>query len=49
MKTTSKENMILINTGRAWLERLNGVMNLNLNDGEPEFLIADNECLITTG
>ena len=41
--------MILINTGRAWLERLNGVMNLNLNDGEPELLIADNERLIATG
>ena len=31
------------------LETLNEVMNLNLNDGAPELLIADNKRLIATG
>jgi len=43
MKTTSEEDMVLINTGRAGLR---GLMNLNLNDGEPELLIAQNARLI---
>ena len=38
MKTTSEEDMVLINTGRAGLR---GLMNLHLNDGEPELLMAD--------
>ena len=46
MQTTSAEEMILLNTGRA---RLRGVMNLHLNDGEPVLLIADNQRLIATG
>jgi len=48
MKTTSEEDMVLINTGRAFM-RLRGLMNLNLNDGEPELLIADNERLVAKG
>ena len=46
MKTTSEEDMVLINTGRAGLR---GLMNLNLNDGEPELLIAENARLIAEG
>jgi hypothetical protein len=46
MKTTSAEDMVLINTGRAGLS---GLMNLNLNDGEPELLTAANERLIAKG
>ena len=46
MKTTSEEDMVLINTGRAGLR---GLMNLNLNDGEPELLMADNARLIAKG
>ena len=43
MKTTSKEDMVLINTGRAGLK---GLMNLHLNNGQPEVLIAVNARLI---
>ena len=46
MKTTSEEDMVLINTGRAGLR---GLMNLNLNDGEPELLMADDARLIAKG
>ncbi len=46
MKTTSEEDMVLINTGRAGLR---GLMNLNLNDGEPELLMAGNARLIAKG
>jgi hypothetical protein len=46
MKTTSKEDMVLINTGRAGLR---GLMNLHLNDGEPELLLAANARLIAKG
>jgi len=46
MKTTSEEDMALINTGRAGLK---GLMNLHLNDGAPELLIADNERLVAKG
>ena len=45
MKTTSKEYMVLVNTGRGFMG-LRGLMNLNLNDGEPELLIADKQRLI---
>ncbi len=48
MKTTSKEDMVLVNTGRGGM-RLRGLMNLNLNDGEPELLIAQTERLIAKG
>ncbi|MCH8216454.1 MAG: hypothetical protein IH892_06745 [Planctomycetes bacterium] len=47
MKTTSEEDMMLINTGRAGLER--GLMNLNLNDAKPELLMADDVRLIAKG
>ena len=46
MKTTSEEDMVLINTGRAGLR---GLMNLHLNNGEPELLMAQNERLIAKG
>ncbi|MFC1596454.1 LamG-like jellyroll fold domain-containing protein [Planctomycetota bacterium] len=46
MKTASEEDMVLINTGRAGLR---GLMNLNLNDGDPELLMADNARLIAKG
>jgi len=46
MKTTSEEDMVLINTGRAGLR---GLMNLNLNDSEPELLMAGNARLIAKG
>jgi Concanavalin A-like lectin/glucanases superfamily len=46
MKTTSEEDMVLINTGRAGLR---GLMNLNLNEGEPELLMAGNARLIAKG
>jgi hypothetical protein len=46
MKTTSEEDMVLINTGRAGLK---GLMNLHLNDGEPELLLAANARLIAKG
>jgi len=46
MKTASQEDMVLINTGRAGLR---GLMNLNLNDGEPELLMADDARLIAKG
>ena len=49
VKTTSEEDLILINTGRMWDRGLRGVMNLNLKNGEPEFLIAENERLIAKG
>jgi hypothetical protein len=39
MKTTSQEDMVLINTGRGGLNR--GLFNLNLNDAKPELLMAD--------
>ena len=48
MKTTSKEYMVLVNTGRGFMG-LRGLMNLNLNDGEPELLIAHNERLVAKG
>lgn len=44
MKTTSDEDMMLINTGRGGLKR--GLMNLNLNDAKPELLMADDVRLI---
>jgi len=43
MKTSSKEDMVLINTGRAGLR---GLLNLHLNGGEPELLLAANARLI---
>ncbi len=43
MKTTSEEDMVLINTGRA---RLQGLLNLHLNNGQPELLLAANARLI---
>jgi hypothetical protein len=43
MKTTSEEDMVLLNTGRAGLR---GLLNLHLNDGEPELLLAANARLI---
>ncbi len=46
MKTTSEEDMVLINTGRAGLR---GLMNLHLNDGESELLLAANARLIAKG
>ena len=46
MKTTSEEDMVLINTGRAGLQ---GLMNLHLNNGEPELLMAANARLIAKG
>ncbi len=46
MKTTSEEDMVLINTGRAGLR---GLMNLNLNDGKPELLMAGDARLIAKG
>ena len=46
MKTTSKEDMILINTGRAGRR---GLMNLQLNDGEPELMVSDDTRLTTKG
>jgi hypothetical protein len=49
MKTTSEEDMVLINTGRAWFNRLHGVMNLNLDDGEPELIISKDDRLIAKG
>jgi len=39
MKTTSQEDMVLINTGRGGMNR--GLFNLNLNDAKPELLMAD--------
>lgn len=39
MKTTSQEDMVLINTGRGGMNR--GLFNLNLNDARPELLMAD--------
>jgi hypothetical protein len=47
MKTTSEEDMVLINTGRG--RALRGLMNLHLNDGEPELLMADDARLIAKG
>jgi len=44
MKTSSEDDMVLINTGRGRLPR--GLMNLNLNDAKPELLIADDMRLI---
>ena len=46
MKTTSKEDMILINTSRAGRR---GLMNLHLNDGAPVLLIAYDTRLATKG
>ncbi len=45
LKTTSEEDMVLINTGRGTMG-LGGLMNLHLNNGEPELLIADKQRLI---
>jgi hypothetical protein len=39
MKTASKEDMVLINTGRGGLQ---GLMNLHLRNGQPELLLAAN-------
>jgi len=47
MKTTSEEGMVLINTGRG--SALRGLLNLHLNDGEPELLLAANARLIAKG
>ena len=44
MKTSSDEDMMLINTGRGGLKR--GLMNLNLNDAKPELLMAEDQRLI---
>ena len=44
MKTSSDEDMMLINTGRRGLKR--GLMNLNLNDAKPELLMAEDLRLI---
>jgi len=44
MKTSSEDDMVLINTGRGALPR--GIMNLNLNDAKPELLIAGDMRLI---
>ena len=44
MKTSSEDDMVLINTGRGTLPR--GIMNLNLNDARPELLIAGDMRLI---
>ncbi len=43
MRTTSKQDMVLINTGRNGLR---GLMNLNLKNGQPELLLAANARLI---
>ena len=48
MKTTSKEDMVLVNTGRGFMG-LRGLMNLHLNDGESELLIAQNQRLVAKG
>lgn len=39
MKTSSEDDMVLINTGRGTLKR--GLMNLNLRDAKPELLMGD--------
>jgi hypothetical protein len=44
IKTTSEDNMVLINTGRGGLKR--GLLNLNLNDAKPELLIAGDARLL---
>ena len=44
MKTTSKDDMILINTSRSGRR---GFMNLQLNDGEPELMVSDDTRLTT--
>ncbi|MDA7916451.1 LamG domain-containing protein [Verrucomicrobia bacterium] len=44
MKTTSEEDMMLINTGRGGLK--SGLMNLNLNNARPELLMAEDVRLI---
>jgi len=49
MKTASEENMVLINTGVGWRKALTNLMNLNLNDGQPELIISKNERLIAKG
>ncbi len=46
MKTTSREDMILFNTGRSGRR---GLMNLHLNDGEPVLMVADNTRLMAKG
>ncbi|MHC4516971.1 MAG: LamG-like jellyroll fold domain-containing protein [Planctomycetota bacterium] len=46
LKTTSEEDMILINTGRAGRR---GLLNLQLNDGEPELMVSDDTRLVTKG
>lgn len=44
MKTTSEEDMVLINTGRGGMNR--GLLNLNLNDAKPELLFAGDARLV---
>jgi hypothetical protein len=46
LKTTSEEDMVLINTGRAGLR---GLMNLHLSDAKPELLMADDARLVAKG
>jgi hypothetical protein len=44
IKTTSEDDMVLINTGRGGLKR--GLLNLNLTDAKPELLIAGDARLL---
>lgn len=43
LKTTSKEDMILINTGRGGRR---GLLNLQLNNGAPELMVSDDTRLV---
>ncbi len=47
LKTTSEEDMILINTGRGGLKH--GLWNLNLRNARPELLMADDARLLAGG
>ncbi len=49
LKTTSAKNQLLVNSASCWNPVLKGFLNLNLNDGVPEVMIAPAQRLVVDG
>jgi hypothetical protein len=46
IKTSSKENQLIINTGSIWSKAVKGFMNLRINNGLPEVVISEDHNLL---
>ncbi len=49
LRSDSEENQILVNTGTIWGNELKKFFNLHLNNGVPEVMVSENQCLVAEG